>query len=208
MPATSLPDLGGLVVARDAVRLVAFEDGDVQARRVELPDLASAAPTPTRSPLLEVIAEATSCRASRRRCGAARAADVVEVVVLAAGADALLRVGRPRVRRASPCRGRRLELVHAGVGEQQRRVVVRHDRRRRARTCARASCTKKSMNCWRISLEEIISGGIVGERGGIANARHYVLRDDTVRALWVPCSYDRGRSANVLMECSRRIASR
>ncbi len=47
-----------------------------------------------------------------------------------------------------------LELVHAGVGEEQRRVVERHDAATTARRCGRASCTKKSMNCWRISLAD------------------------------------------------------
>ena len=58
-------------------------------------------------------------------------ADVVEVVVLAAGPDALLRVGRPLVGPGAGAEEDVLELVHAGVGEQQRRIVERHHRRRR-----------------------------------------------------------------------------
>jgi hypothetical protein len=61
-------------------------------------------------------------------------ADIVQVVVLAAGADALLRVHgalelaefRARIRLAQEDR---LELVHPRVGEQQRRVIVGHARR-------------------------------------------------------------------------------
>src|SRR5205085_2443765 len=61
---------------------------------------------------------------------AARAADVVQVVVLPAGPDALLRVGHAPPRRPVGAEEVRLELVHPRVGEQQRRIVQRHDGRR------------------------------------------------------------------------------
>lgn len=62
-------------------------------------------------------------------------AHVVEVVVLAAGPDALLRVNSPSplghvAVGVSSAQEDGLELVHARVGEQQRRVVQR-DRGRR-----------------------------------------------------------------------------
>src|SRR5262249_4616510 len=58
-------------------------------------------------------------------------AHVVEVVVLAARADALLRVRDALHRRLLGAEEVRLELVHPGVGEEQRRVVVWDDRRGR-----------------------------------------------------------------------------
>jgi hypothetical protein len=58
-------------------------------------------------------------------------ADVVEVVVLAAGADALLRVRDAPPRGALLAEEVRLELVHAGVRKQQRRVLMRDDGRGR-----------------------------------------------------------------------------
>ena len=58
-----------------------------------------------------------------------RRADVLEVVVLAADAHALLRRGRARVVARLAAEEHILELVHAGVREEQRRVVVRHERR-------------------------------------------------------------------------------
>jgi hypothetical protein len=58
-------------------------------------------------------------------------ADVLEVVVLAAGADAFLRGRRARIRALVEAEEHVLELVHPGVREQQRRVVARHDRARR-----------------------------------------------------------------------------
>ncbi len=60
---------------------------------------------------------------------AAGEADVLEVVVLAAGADALLRRGGAGVRALLGAEEDVLELVHAGVGEKQRRVIVRNERR-------------------------------------------------------------------------------
>ena len=58
-------------------------------------------------------------------------ADIVEVVVLAAGADAFLRRGRARIGPLLQAGENILELHHAGIGEHQRRVVARHERRRR-----------------------------------------------------------------------------
>ncbi len=62
--------------------------------------------------------------------------DIVEVVVLAAGSDALLAVDRPlepveRAARLGLPQKERLELVHPRVGEEQRRVLMRDHRRRR-----------------------------------------------------------------------------
>jgi hypothetical protein len=55
---------------------------------------------------------------------AAGEADVFEVVVLAAGADALLRGGGAVVVALLGAEEEVLELVHARVGEEQRGVVV------------------------------------------------------------------------------------
>jgi hypothetical protein len=57
-------------------------------------------------------------------------AHLVEVVVLAAGADAPLRGGGAFVSALVGAQEHVLELDHAGVGEQQRRVVGRHQRAR------------------------------------------------------------------------------
>ena len=58
-------------------------------------------------------------------------ADVVEVVVLAAGPDALLGGDGADVRALLAADEHVLELVHAGVGEEERGVAVRDDRARR-----------------------------------------------------------------------------
>ena len=78
---------------------------------------------------LEVIAEGEVAEHLEKRVVAARVADVLEIVVLAAGAHALLRGGRARVVALLQAEEDVLELVHARVGEQQRRVVRGHERR-------------------------------------------------------------------------------
>ncbi|MGY4515988.1 hypothetical protein ACVWWW_001556 [Lysobacter sp. HA18] len=58
-------------------------------------------------------------------------ADLVEIVVLAAGAQAALHVGSAHVAGLLAAEEHVLELHHARVGEQQRGVVGRNQRRRR-----------------------------------------------------------------------------
>ena len=60
---------------------------------------------------------------------AERRSDVVQVVVLAAHAHHLLRRGRARVLALLAPQKQVLELIHPGVGEEQRRVVRRHEGR-------------------------------------------------------------------------------
>ena len=57
-------------------------------------------------------------------------ADVLQIVVFAAGAHAFLRRGGARVVALLDAEKNVLELVHPGVGEQQRGVVLRDQRRR------------------------------------------------------------------------------
>jgi hypothetical protein len=58
-----------------------------------------------------------------------RRPDVVEVVVLAADPHHFLRRRRARVLAPLAAEKHVLELIHSGVGEQQRRIVSRHKRR-------------------------------------------------------------------------------
>ncbi len=114
--------------ARSLVR-IALEDGHVQPIFVQPPDVGEQLPRPGDGLGLEVVAEAPVAQHLEERVVVRVLADVFEVVVLAAGADALLGVGRPAVVAAAGAEEESLELVHARVGEQQRGVVVRHDRR-------------------------------------------------------------------------------
>ena len=77
---------------------VAAVDGHDQARRVDRVDLRQQLPRPRDRVRLEVVAEREVAEHLEERVVARRLADLVEVVVLAAGADALLRRRRALVR--------------------------------------------------------------------------------------------------------------
>ncbi len=94
---------------------------------------------------LEVVAEAEVAEHLEERVVPRRVADVLEVVVLAAGAHAALRGRRAHVGPLVLAEEHVLELDHARVGEQQRRIVRRDERRRTARSCGRVA-EKKSRN--------------------------------------------------------------
>ena len=67
---------------------------------------------------LEVIAERPVPEHLKKRVMPARSADVIQIVVLPTGADALLRVHHARPRRFLAAEKVRLELIHARVGEE------------------------------------------------------------------------------------------
>src|SRR5690606_11460562 len=79
---------------------------------------------------LEIVAETEVAQHLEEGVVPGGVADVLEVVVLATGPDALLGAGRPVVGSAIEAEEDVLELVHPRVREQQGRVVRRHDRAR------------------------------------------------------------------------------
>ena len=79
--------------------------------------------------LLEVVAEAEIPQHLEEGVVPRGVADIVQVVVLAAGAHAFLRRGGAHVGPLLLAGEHVLELHHAGVGEHQRGVVARHQRR-------------------------------------------------------------------------------
>jgi hypothetical protein len=81
--------------------------------------------------LLEIVAERKIAEHLEEGVVACGVADIVEVVVLAAGADAFLRRNRAHIGTLFQAGEDVLELHHAGIGEHQCRVVARHERRRR-----------------------------------------------------------------------------
>ena len=126
-----LPEVGGVVV------VVVDGDEELVLRQAEvagqqLPGVGDRA-------FLEVVAEGEVAEHLEEGVVARGIADVVEVVVLAAGAHALLAGGGAGVVAVLDAGEDVLELHHAGVGEHQRRVVARHQRRARARRGGRAS---------------------------------------------------------------------
>ena len=113
-------------------RLVVVDvDGDHQPvlRQAEL--LGDQIPGELDGAVLEIVAEREIAEHLEEGVVARGVADIVEVVVLAAGAHAFLRRGRARVGALLEAGEDVLELHHAGIGEHQRRIVARHQRRRR-----------------------------------------------------------------------------
>src|SRR4029077_2347136 len=78
--------------------------------------------------LLEVIAEGEIAHHLEEGMVALGEADVVQVVVLAAGADAFLGSGGAVVVALFEAEEHVLELVHPGVGEQKGGVAMRNER--------------------------------------------------------------------------------
>src|SRR5262249_12498049 len=78
---------------------------------------------------LEVVAEREVAQHLEERVVPPGEADVVQIVVFAPGADAFLGAGGTRVVALLPAGKNVLELDHPGVGEKQRRVVQRDERR-------------------------------------------------------------------------------
>ena len=106
----------------------ALEDGREQPVRSQLPHRRQQLPRERDRFLLEVVAEREIAEHLEERVMPQRRPDVVEVVVLAADAHALLRRRRARVGALLLAEEDVLELVHPGVGEEQRRIVARHQR--------------------------------------------------------------------------------
>ena len=112
------------LVVPDLLRLfVAVVDGDPELVAVEAEHLGDELPRPRDGVGLEVVAEAEVAEHLEEHEVPLRATDVVEVVVLAAGAGALLHGHRSRVRRSLVAGEVRLERHHAGHREQDRRIV-------------------------------------------------------------------------------------
>ena len=78
--------------------------------------------------LLEIVAEAEIAEHLEEGVVPRGVADIVEIVVLAPGANAFLRCCRTRIIAGFNAGKQVLELHHAGVREHQRGVVSRHQR--------------------------------------------------------------------------------
>src|SRR5690606_36442640 len=119
-------------VAPDRVSLViGLVDGRGEALGRDLPHLRQQLPGPGDGVLLEVVAERPVAQHLEEGVVARRVTDLVEVVVLAAGAQAALHVGRAHVAAFLGAEEHVLELDHARVREQQGRVVSGYKWRRR-----------------------------------------------------------------------------
>ena len=117
------PKIGRLVIVP--------EDGDPKFLGRDLQRAGDEVPGERDGLGLEVVAEAEVAEHLEESVVPRRVADVLEVVVLAAGPHAALAADRTPVAALVLAEENVLELDHAGVREQERRVVARHERRAR-----------------------------------------------------------------------------
>src|SRR5262245_38877203 len=111
--------------------VIVLVDGDRELLAWDSEILGQRAPGELDRALLEIVAEREVAEHLEKREVTRGEADVVEVVMLAAGAHALLRGGGADIVALLDAGEDVLELHHAGVGEHQRRIVARHQRARR-----------------------------------------------------------------------------
>ena len=117
-----LPKCGGFIVI--------VIDGDEQLIFRQRKILGDQRPRSVNRAFLEIVAERKVAEHLEEREMARGVADIVEVVVLAASANALLARRRAWVRRLCSAGEVVLELDHARVGEEQGRIVLRDERGR------------------------------------------------------------------------------
>ncbi len=114
------------------VGLVVVEvDRGVEARLVQADDFGEELPGKLDGVFLEVVAKGEVAEHFKKGVVAGGAADVFQVVVLAAHAQAFLGRGGAGVAGLVLAQEHLLELHHAGVGEKERGVFARHQRRGR-----------------------------------------------------------------------------
>src|SRR5690606_1258767 len=122
------PNRPRFVVRSDA--LGPAEDRRDQLVLRDLPLLGDELPGPGNGLLLEIITEGKISQHLEERVVARRDPDVLEIVVLARDADALLARRRAGVAAAILAGEDVLERGHPGVREHERRIVLRDERRR------------------------------------------------------------------------------
>src|SRR4029077_4675953 len=124
------PQVVSFGIARDSV--FAFADGDVKFLLIDGEPLPRSTQLPRvgEGVFLEVVAEGEISQHLEKRVVAIGETYVFQVVVFAACAHAFLGSRRPRVVALFEAQEYVLELVHSGVGKQQRRIVRRDERRR------------------------------------------------------------------------------
>ena len=123
------PEFPGLEVGLEAHGLLPTEVRGVESIGFHAVDLGQQFERPGDRLLLEVVPERPVPQHLEEGVVVRVPSDVLEVVVLAAGPDALLGVHGPSVGAGAPTEEDVLELVHPRVREQQRGVVVRDHRR-------------------------------------------------------------------------------
>ena len=118
-----LPQVEGFVVG--------VEDGHGQAVGRYAPDLGDQGPGVIDRLFLEIVAEGEIAEHLEEGMMARGIADIVEIIMLAAGADAFLARRRRGIAALLDPGEDILERHHPGIDEHQRRVIIGNERRRR-----------------------------------------------------------------------------
>ncbi len=127
----SAPVVVGLLIERHAVGIAALEHGGVHALLGQMINLRQQLPSPLYGLLFEVVAVRPVAEHLEHRMMIRIVSDLLEVVVLARNAQTLLRIGHTGIFARGIAQKYILELIHAGIGKHQRRVVLDDHRRRR-----------------------------------------------------------------------------
>ena len=120
-----------LVVGFEILLLVALKNRCVKAVFVEFDDFGKELPRPIDDFFLEIVAERPIAQHLKHRVVVGVVSYFFEVVVLARHAETLLRIRDALVFGGFVAKENVLELIHSGIGEHQRWVVLDHHRRRR-----------------------------------------------------------------------------
>ena len=123
----ALPEFFRFGIGRDAIGLVPGEDRRVDPVFLQAPHVGEQIPRPLDRLGLEIIAERPVAQHLEKRVVKSVEPDILQIVVLAPGPDALLAVDRAVVVPLAGGEEHILELVHPRVGEEQRGVVEGHD---------------------------------------------------------------------------------
>ena len=161
------------VVPQRVGLVVGVVDGDQQAVLVDAEPLRAGDELPGEADrvFLEVVAEAEVAEHLEERVMPGGVADVLEIVVLAAGAHALLRGGRTGVGPPVTTGEDFLELHHAGVGEQQRGIVAGHQRARRHDLVALLAEIFQEAAAQFVAVHQIPAGSRLDQKGRNGSAR-------------------------------------
>ena len=124
----AFPNGGGLIVALQTGTLVAFEDGHIEVFGIDFEHFDQKLVGEDDGVFFEVVAERPVAQHFEHRVVVGVVSHLFEVVVLTAHAQAFLRVGHAAALGFDVAENDVLELVHTGVGEHQRGIVLDHHR--------------------------------------------------------------------------------
>ena len=124
------PGLLRLFVHGGAVLGGTLEHGGVELLGIDAVDLGQQLPGHVDGPFLEIVAETPVAEHLEHRVMVGVMSHLFEVVVLAAHAEAFLRIRSTVVSGLCITQEYILELVHAGIGEHEGRIVLHYHRSR------------------------------------------------------------------------------